>query len=278
MKAYLDSTPRHLAWKDAFGGIRDCFSISGEYSEEISHIFLHQSDLRHEANDDQYCQDLVAILHDERDLEGNAAHEAALRAVALRTHLRSIKNKPNPPWLIIYSGGPLNEESRAEESRKLSTLMDGYPMGRIRAIEEQIPRDIVNHKDALKKIINDFVASLSKREFEDPNVVRAKERMRMEGRLALRLLCEAWEMNNRAEPIGQNKIAITSPVTPMQWFNPFGKSVSNESAEDIAANLVSLDVSADVKTFLLDIAKLKSVPPEGVRKLAKMLGVAAKTI
>jgi hypothetical protein len=102
---------------------------------------------------------------------------------------------------------------------------------------------------------------------------------------ALRLLCEAWWMNRNekdeskvSESKEHNGITIHAPVTPGDWFSPFGQDVSEESAEEIAADFVSIDVSAEVKAFLLDIAKLKSVPPEGVRKLAKVLGVAAKTI
>jgi len=241
MKAYLDSTKRRFGWDAAFPEITDVFGLAGELPAQTTHVFLHESDLHIGTPDGEYAGALLHPLHEGRGLEGDENAQAANRAVALRGHLRRIKDKANAPWLIIYSGTNLEQNQRAELSGALSRCLLGYP--RIRCIETGIPREIViGANNALRDLINRFVFALAQREVLDPNVALAKERLQIEWCLALRLLCEAWLLThwsqakdytnkqalkealrlNGDQPELPPDIPLCAADKQQEWLEPFG--------------------------------------------------------
>ena len=278
MKAYLDSTERHLTWDEAFPDIADIFTSDGGNAEPMSHIFLHESDLHLGTPDEQYAGSLRTALHDGRGFKSDTNSHATNRAVVLRTYLREIRHRPDAPWLIMYSGGGINAVKRAEMSESLSLCLDGYPIARIRAIEDKIDRDVVDNKDRFADFILQFLAALTNLDSSDPNIELANERLRKQGFLALRVLIEAWAMNNGAAVINHNGVTINAPVKPEQWFGSFNQIVSKEAAHNIAVNLVAAHVSTEVEAFLLDVAMSKSVSRQAVAKLAVAFCVSMPTI
>ena len=76
-----------------------------------------------------------------------------------------------------------------------------------------------------------------------------------EPKLALRLLCEAWEFTQGKPSKAEIGIQINAPTSPAHWFAPFGKRPSVKSTNEIAAMMASATDQA--RTFLMTICKVK---------------------
>lgn len=89
---------------------------------------------------------------------------------------------------------------------------------------------------------------------------------------ALRLLCEAWDLNKGREEDVHNGYTLKAPVIPNDWFNPFGQTALNNSAtEAIASGMVLDDAKNEVRTFLSKIVHRNSVLDEDVQSLRQVL-------
>lgn len=56
-----------------------------------------------------------------------------------------------------------------------------------------------------------------------------------EPKLALRLLCEAWQFTNGESTRSMNDVAVYAPTSKADWFAPFGLEPTEENASELAA-------------------------------------------
>lgn len=88
---------------------------------------------------------------------------------------------------------------------------------------------------------------------------------------ALKLLCDAWELNSGKPEMAHSGIVINAPTTAVDWFRPFDKNVKEENAEMIAAGIETPHTRTCVKEFLLKVTRNTSVNSRDVGSLKQAL-------
>lgn len=100
-----------------------------------------------------------------------------------------------------------------------------------------------------------------------------------EAQLALRLLCEAWLMNEGVKEKAHSGIVIHAPANPKNWFIPFDESATPEAAARVANYMGKAHKAAE--DFLNNIVGLaqagKDVQGASVKESVLKLQAALET-
>ena len=173
-----------------------------------------------------------------------------------------VNQRTNSPLLIVYSGGNDFSTTTAQKDWRdqcVTVALPGFPADRVKFIDFPTSQNIT--RNDLRKVVETYMASGC-----SPNTPNHHQD-------ALRILCEAWIMNDGAATQCHNGITICAPVVPENWFTPFGKAATAQAAEEISSQLAPPDLSAEVMVFFLDVLEKRLVPRDGVHRLAAKLGV-----
>lgn len=227
------------------------------------------------------------------------------RVIAFLQKLKDSITNGTPPTLIIYSGGQLNNADVQEiKTQMTGDVLSGFPHERIdvkkKAFSRTNPQSLLNLvadvrnlygvPDAPSATITAIPTTISPAENPVADVAPSPccdlsttldmTDYAQEAVLSMRVLCEAWLMNDGHASKFHGNIKVNAPTSANDWFAPFAKSPSCEDAQGIAKPMGSTETQTKVDAFLRDL--VHSAGPDGIllyeEKVRELITKLLKTL
>lgn len=219
---------------------------------EIDVVFVHTHT---EYDDELDCPDFLVAVTQANHREAN---DGERRIKSFRQALMDSARQETAPLVICYSGDGISRSLAAVWTRDVTTTaLPGFPEHRVQMYPGAIRRDAP--ETGLQKMFRVVCRYRERlRETEpgrsqmpagrtplfDINEELQRSQQSEVSVMAMLLLCEAWIMTDGASKMF-NKLEVHAPMSPDDWFTPFGASVDENGVTAVASLMQGAETESE---------------------------------